>query len=292
MRCRSALTRIDALRTGELEPAESGEVHEHLKTCRSCDESVADVVGLARAVKSCAVEEPPRSCRDAMTDRFEVFDVNGVRVWVAFSDRGLTMIHADGSDEQFRERYASRFAHELCAGSLPDRLRRQVVAALSGEGVAKPIVDLGDATDFEKSVLQILTEIPRGEVRSYSWVARQAGRPGAVRAVGSICARNILPFVVPCHRVVPATGGVGNYAFGEQFKRTLLSREGVAVEELDEQARTGIRYIGSRTTHIFCVPTCRDARRIREENRVAFRGEDQAAEKGFRPCRRCQPVAA
>jgi len=286
------LTRIDALRTGELEPLELGEVNEHLKTCPSCDESVADVVGLARAVKSCAVEQAPRSCRDAITDGFEMLEVSGVRVWVAFSDRGLTMIHAEGSDTEFRERYASRFARELCPGSLPDRLRRQVVAALSGEGVAKPTVDFGEATEFEKSVLQILTKIPRGEVRSYSWVARQAGRPGAVRAVGTICARNVLPFVVPCHRVVPVAGGVGNYAFGATMKRTLLTREGVALDELDELASKGVRYIGSRTTNIFCFPTCRDARRIREENRVAFRDGEQATGKGFRPCLRCQPLAA
>ena len=141
-------------------------------------------------------------------------------------------------------------------------------------------------------MLEILTKIPRGEVRTYTWVAQQAGRPKAVRAVGNICARNVVPFVVPCHRVVPAGGGVGNYAFGSPKKRDLLRREGVPVEELEELARKGVRYIGSRTTNIYCFPTCRDARRIREENRVAFRDEEDAARKGFRPCKRCQPLAA
>ena len=54
----------------------------------------------------------------------------------------------------------------------------------------------------------------------------------------------------------------------------------------------GVRYIGSRTTKIVCFPTCRDAKRIREENRVPFRGAEQAKEKGFRPCLHCQPFAA
>ena len=113
-----------------------------------------------------------------------------------------------------------------------------------------------------------------------------------MRAVGTICARNLVPLVVPCHRVVPATGGVGNYAFGIPMKRELLRREGVDVESLEQLARGGVRYIGSRTTKIVCFPTCRDAKRIREENRVPFRGAEQAKEKGFRPCLHCQPFAA
>lgn len=291
MQCRSVLTRVDALRTGELPSSESGQVKEHLQTCSSCEESLTDVGSLARAVKS-IVTAPPQSCRSAITDHFDVLEVEGVRVHVAFSEKGLTMITAVGSDKEFRSRYCDRFAKELKAGSLPDRLRRQVVAALSGEGVEKPAVDFVEATEFERNVLKVLTKIPRGEVRSYSWVARQAGRPGAVRAVGNICANNVVPFVVPCHRVVPTTGGIGNYAFGERMKRKMLEREGVAVKELEQLARKGVRFIGSKTTHIFCFPTCKDARRIRDDNRVPLHDAAEAEKKGFRPCRRCQPIAA
>ncbi|MGZ8781790.1 MAG: methylated-DNA--[protein]-cysteine S-methyltransferase, partial [Thermoanaerobaculia bacterium] len=123
------------------------------------------------------------------------------------------------------------------------------------------------------------------------WVARQVGRPKAVRAVGSDCAKNTIPFVVPSHRVVPSTGGVGQYAFGPALKREMLRREGVDVDALETLGRKGVRYIGSKTTKIVCFPTCRDARRIRDENRVPFRAADEATEKGYRPCRRCQPFA-
>jgi len=91
---------------------------------------------------------------------------------------------------------------------------------------------------------------------------------------------------------VPSAGGIGNYAFGSTMKRELLEREGVDVEELERLAREHVRYIGSRTTHIFCFPTCKDAKRIREDNRVDFRDADDAMEHGYRPCRHCQPVAA
>ncbi|MGZ5445163.1 MAG: methylated-DNA--[protein]-cysteine S-methyltransferase [Thermoanaerobaculia bacterium] len=286
MQCRSVLTRVDALRTGELQAEERGAVKEHLRHCPSCDASVADVDDLARSIKSLATA-PPRSCRDALADSYEQVD----DVWVAFSERGIRMIHR-GTFEEFHAAYTARCGCTLKAGTLPDALRKQVHAALHGEGVDKPRVDwTDDLSDLERDVLGTLTRIPRGEVRTYEWVARQVGRPKAVRAVGSVCAKNTIPFVVPCHRVVPSTGGVGQYAFGPALKREMLRREGVDVDTLEDLGRKGVRYIGSKTTKIVCFPTCRDARRIREENRVPFHAADEATEKGYRPCRRCQPFA-
>jgi methylated-DNA-[protein]-cysteine S-methyltransferase len=294
MQCRTALTRLDALRTGELEAPESTAVNQHLRTCRSCDESLDDVAQLARAAKALTVT-PPRTCRTALrselADRYDRLDIDAETLWVAFSDRGMRMIHRGGSATEFETQYRKRFGRDLEPGTLPDRFRRHIEDALSGRGVKNPLVDLLEVSDFEREVLNILTRIPRGEVRTYTWVARQAGRPGAVRAVGNICARNAVPFVIPCHRVVPSGGGVGQYAFGSSAKRALLEHEGVAVDELDELARRGIRFIGSRNTRIFCVPTCRDAKRIGQENRVPFHEAGEAASKGFRPCQRCRPAA-
>lgn len=288
MRCRSVLTRVDALRTGELPPDEQGRVHEHLKTCSSCDESLTDVGTLAASIKTLAAA-PVRSCRDTIADAYELVRDD---VWAAFSEHGLRMIHR-GSHDEFQAAYAKRYGRILKPGMLPDALRRQVLDALEGEGVSKPRVDwAGALTPLENDVLSLLPRIPRGEVRTYEWVARQIGRPRAVRAVGNILAKNAIPLVVPCHRVVPSAGGIGNYAFGSAMKRELLRREGVDVEGLETLARQHVRYIGSRTTRIVCHPTCRDAKRIREENRVPFRDAEQALEKGFRPCRRCQPFAA
>lgn len=292
MRCRSTLTRIDAMRTGELPPEEQGLVHEHLSTCPTCHDSVADVTTLADRVRS-LVAAPPRSCREAIADSYEQIRQDGEVVWVAFSEEGLRLVHRGGSFEEFSAAYTKRYCRTLKPSTLPEALRKQVLAGLEGEGVAKPRVDWSDElTDLERDVLELLPSIPRGEVRTYEWVARKVGRPRAVRAVGSILARNAVPIVVPCHRVVPATGGVGNYAFGTAMKRELLQREGVDVEALEELARKRVRYIGSRTTKIVCFPTCKDARRIREENRVPFHGADEAIDEGFRPCKRCQPFAA
>ncbi|MDP9191325.1 MAG: methylated-DNA--[protein]-cysteine S-methyltransferase [Acidobacteriota bacterium] len=291
MRCRTVLTRVDALRTGELPAEEQGLVHEHLKTCKSCDDSLTDVGMLATQVKT-LVAVPPRSCKDELADSYDRVSFNQDDVWVAFSDRGLRLV-LRGSFEQFSAAYAKRYGRCLKSGTLPDALRKQVASAIEGAGVDKPRVDWSDEiSTLERDVLGLLPKIPRGEVRTYEWVARQVGRPRAVRAIGNILARNAVPLVVPCHRVVPTAGGVGNYAFGSAMKRELLHREGVDVDALEKLAKDHVRYVGSRTTKIVCFPTCRDAKRIREENRVPFRGADQAKKKGFRPCLHCLPFAA
>jgi O-6-methylguanine DNA methyltransferase len=292
MRCRSALTRVDALRTHELSHDERSAVESHLKKCKSCDESLHDVERLTSAVKAALTIAPPRSCKDALCrDSFDRVEAGGREVWVAFSGNAIRMITARTADE-LRERYAKRYGRDLQRAAIPEALEREVVAALTGAGVGKPHVDIGEASDLETAVQRALSSIPVGEVRTYAWVAQQTGNPRAIRAVASYCAKNIVPFVVPCHRVVPSSGGVGKYAFGTPMKRELLAREGVDVDALDALAGQGVRYIGSRTTKIYCFPTCRDARRIREENRVPFHGAGEAEQKGFRPCQRCRPVAA
>ncbi|HUR80853.1 MAG TPA: methylated-DNA--[protein]-cysteine S-methyltransferase [Thermoanaerobaculia bacterium] len=288
MQCRSVLTRVDALRTGELEAGERSAVDEHLRTCKSCDDSATDVDTLARNLKH-LVAAMPRSCRDVLADSYEQIG----DVWVVFSDKGLKMIRRGGTLDELRAAYVDRGGCTLKAATMPDALRRQVTSALEGEGVSKPKIDWDEElSELERDVLDTLTKIPRGEVRTYEWVARQVGRPKAVRAVGSVCARNHVPFVVPCHRVVPTAGGVGNYAYGSAMKRDLLRREGVDVEALEQLERNRVRYIGSKTSKVVCFPTCKDAKRIRDENRVPFRAAEEALEKGFRPCKRCQPFAA
>jgi methylated-DNA-[protein]-cysteine S-methyltransferase len=79
---------------------------------------------------------------------------------------------------------------------------------------------------FRSAVLHALPQIRYGETASYASVARLAGNPKAVRAVGSACATNPLPVVVPCHRVVRSDGEMGGYLGGVAAKRTLLDLDG------------------------------------------------------------------
>jgi methylated-DNA-[protein]-cysteine S-methyltransferase len=81
---------------------------------------------------------------------------------------------------------------------------------------------------FRASVLHRLPDIGYGHTASYATVATMAGSPKAVRAVGTACATNPLPVVIPCHRVVRSDGSMGGYLGGVEAKRTLLTLEDVA----------------------------------------------------------------
>lgn len=84
-----------------------------------------------------------------------------------------------------------------------------------------------DGTPFRKSVLEAVRGIPYGETRSYSEIADAIGSPKAFRSVGTACAENPLPIIIPCHRVLPSSGGIGSYAGGSSLKKRLLDHERV-----------------------------------------------------------------
>jgi methylated-DNA-[protein]-cysteine S-methyltransferase len=86
-------------------------------------------------------------------------------------------------------------------------------------------LDFRLAAGFRRNVLHQLQHIGYGKTASYAQVAAKAGNPKAVRAVGTACALNPLPLVVPCHRVVRSDGVAGNYRGGPQAKLTLLALE-------------------------------------------------------------------
>lgn len=242
MQCKSVLTRIDARRTGELDDAVVQELDEHLGRCESCNESVTDIEQLASAAKS-LMTKPVRSCLDKckseMGDRYDLVISGNDRAWVAYGDRGIRMISlASGSSDEFEKKYYAKFGRDLQQAPIPKEYREQVLAALSGRPPRNPSVDISELTRFEQNVLRTICRIPRGSVRPYSWVARQIRRPRAVRAVGNALANNPVPLLMPCHRVVPAAGGIGNYGYGTARKRAILAREGAPVEEL-ERRRAG-----------------------------------------------------
>lgn len=89
-------------------------------------------------------------------------------------------------------------------------------------------LDLRLSKGFRRSVLAHLAEIAYGRTESYAEVAAAAGSPKAVRAVGTACATNPLPVVLPCHRVVRSDGSFGGYVGGPEAKHTLLTLESAA----------------------------------------------------------------
>jgi AraC family transcriptional regulator of adaptative response/methylated-DNA-[protein]-cysteine methyltransferase len=112
------------------------------------------------------------------------------------------------ADELVRREWVTAIVSSLQGG------RRELTLPLDVQGTA-----------FQWRVWRALQRIPAGETRSYSDVARAVGRPAAVRAVASACARNPVCLVVPCHRVVAKNGGLGGYRWGAKRKERLLAAE-------------------------------------------------------------------
>jgi O-6-methylguanine DNA methyltransferase len=163
-----------------------------------------------------------------------VISIGDAELRAAWTNSGICAVEEESlSTKRSLER---RLKMKLAEAKAPAVLRRALAVAARGKNDDFPL-DLSWARDFERDVLMAAREIPFGETRSYSWLARQARRPLAVRAAASVMARNPLWLVIPCHRVVYADGRLGPYgSSGQLRKRELLEREGV---KLDSPRGTG-----------------------------------------------------
>jgi methylated-DNA-[protein]-cysteine S-methyltransferase len=120
------------------------------------------------------------------------------------------------------------------ATASPGRWVRLLESYFAGAGVDFDLdldayATLAGLTDFEREVYAALVNVPRGTVVSYRELATVAGHPRAYRAVGSVMARNRLPVILPCHRVVRNDGALGLYGDDPSWKPRLLVLEGVKV---------------------------------------------------------------
>ena len=89
-----------------------------------------------------------------------------------------------------------------------------------------------EGTEFQRKVLASMRLIPGGETRSYSELASLSGFPDAHRAVASVCARNKVPLIIPCHRIIKADGSIGKYFYGSATKAKLLKMEAATNQQL------------------------------------------------------------
>lgn len=104
-------------------------------------------------------------------------------------------------------------------------VREQLAEYFSGERKDFDLPLRIAGTEFQLSVLEALQKIPYGETRSYGAIAKQIGRPRAVRAVGAANGRNPIPIIVPCHRVIGHTGDLTGFGGGLDTKEVLLRLE-------------------------------------------------------------------
>ena len=147
---------------------------------------------------------------------------------VAATERGVVRVAFDVENhDTVLQTLATRSSPRvLRAPARRDPVVRGLDAFFAGTSrVVDVDLDLRLAAGFRRDVLTHLQRIPYGETRSYAAVAAETASPKAVRAVGSACARNPLPLVIPCHRVVRSDGTPGRYAGGEAAKQLLLELE-------------------------------------------------------------------
>lgn len=214
-------------------------------------------------------------------------------LFVAWNGHGISGIGLAGDPVGFEARHRATVGRPVGPAEMPVRLRRALERRIAGDRRVRLPVDLRGRTEFEQAVLRKALEIPRGQVRPYGWIAAEIGRPRAVRAVGTALAHNPVPLVIPCHRVVRSDGMIGQYSLGgPAVKRRILSAEGLDPEGMEALARAGIRYIGSDTTRIYCLPTCHHARRVTDRHRVPLRSTAEGRAIGYRGCKVCRPDSA
>jgi methylated-DNA-[protein]-cysteine S-methyltransferase len=147
-------------------------------------------------------------------------------VFVAWNRLGVSAVMQTRTAEEFETRFQERFLRS------PRPAPDGVPASLGDT------FDLRSVTEFERAVLLKAREIPRGEVRTYAWIADQIGHPAAARAVGSALRKNPVPVLIPCHRVVRSDGVIGEYALGgSASKRAILAAEGVQPDSVARLAR-------------------------------------------------------
>lgn len=213
-------------------------------------------------------------------------------MYVAHNAEGISAVMQAESAADFEQKFRTLFGRAVYyLAQPPTNLRNAILKQLRGEKATNLRYDLRHLTEFERAVLTKTLEIPAGEVRPYRWIAHEIGRDKAVRAVGSALGRNPVPLLIPCHRVVKSDGSLGEYSLGgAPNKVLLLEAEGVPLEELGTLTKTGVRYIGSNTTRIFCFPTCHHARRITTQHRVNFASTEQAEKANYRACKVCRPA--
>jgi AraC family transcriptional regulator of adaptative response/methylated-DNA-[protein]-cysteine methyltransferase len=175
----------------------------------------------------------PASYRDGgvgATITFTVTDSPLGALLVAVTERGLCKV--DLADDAIAAEWAlSNEFHRAVIRRDDDALApivAEVLARIDGRKPARELPLDVRGTAFQRRVWEELQRIPLGETRTYGEIAAAIDAPRASRAVGSACGANPVPVVVPCHRVLPASGGIGNYGLGPRRKQRLLEHEGAA----------------------------------------------------------------
>lgn len=148
------------------------------------------------------------------------------KVFVASTERGVCAVDFFKTEKAFLKELKKRFTGKIVKDDRKnrktiDQLRRYLNGELRRFDCK---LDL-EGTPFQKKVWSALAKIPYGQTRSYRDIAKAIGHPKAFRAVGNANGQNSIPLIVPCHRVIESSGGLGGFGHGIKVKKRLLDLE-------------------------------------------------------------------
>jgi len=240
MRCRDVEALWDELR-GECKASLKETVHSHLRACPSCQAMYEQYEGVAYCLSCLPPPEPSCDLTKRVVQHIATLKgkysppivLSAVttpvgRLYVGIKCDRIAYVSLDTGEplDAVAQRVERRLHRQVVPGDPPAWLLQALERFFSTWKVDDALVDISDLTPFEQAALRAAARIPPGEVRSYSWIATQIGRPKAARAVGRVMARNPLPFLLPCHRVVDSSGDLHDYYYGREMKAKILQMEG------------------------------------------------------------------
>ena len=217
-------------------------------------------------------------------------------ILIARSEEGVSLVEYLSGGHDFAHSRLSRVegVEALPDGAEIEALYRELLEYVDGRRtrLGWPL-DLRLARSaFHRAVLEATARIPYGAVRSYAGIAGELGKPAATRAVAQALRWNPLPIVVPCHRVIGASGALTGYAGNRvTLKQRLLAVEGVRTRPSDHDFRIEreAMYVRAQQDTEYCVPTCGSLARRSLAELTLFASRERAEATGLAPCTTCRP---
>jgi O-6-methylguanine DNA methyltransferase len=295
---------------GEASPRAVERVERHVAACGSCRRELQGYRALDGTVATMRAEPQPSEHAAQARERLEtkladlrqrllryrVFSSPLGHILIARSELGISLVeYLDRGTSLQSSRLVNAPGVETAEGGEDlEATYRDLTEYLSGrrQRLDWPL-DLRLArSDFQRAVLQATATIPYGAVVSYVGLARDIGKASASRAVAQALRWNPLPIVIPCHRVIGASGALTGYAGSKLgLKRRLLTLEGVpTTKEADAPAiRAHAMYVLYPGDREYCVPTCPSLGTRRPAPLTRFGSRRHAEAAGFAPCTTCRP---
>ncbi len=308
--CAAIEPELIAAAIGEVEPAGARRVAEHVDRCRACREELQRYRALEAEVAALRQVEADQAAREAAALarlRESLAELRGRLlsgavvpsplgpVLIACSEQGVALVEylARGRRPPRRVRVGGRELELRLAAREAEALGRELAEYLAGRRtrLGWPLDLRLVRSEFHRRVLEATAAVPYGAVISYAGLAHQIGQPRAVRAAAQALRWNPLPIVIPCHRVVGASGALTGYAGGHTGrKQRLLALEGVPTARARHtlRVRREAMYVRPPGDAEYCLPTCASVDPF-PRGALLFASRERAEAEGLRPCTSCRP---